>query len=312
MCSRNIPHKIKSRYRHDVARIRNKKSELYTSPESVAHRGFVYLNDDVVINSLSAFEAGKVDEIVEKINLASERGASVAAGASGEGTTVSAGLGKKTTDSLQAEVIRRRTRFSVFEVWMSSLIKRKAIGVFRGWGPDALANVSPGHVVTINGRISIVPLQTGLRAYLWFESEVKAKNPLFKSIDHKTMVEPAATMRFMLGKRDEIGAILRPVGDPGPKVAMTFENQWVVEAISRWNGVFTVVAQVEEVLAAGESWQAMRIIEDAPLTPIEEKTLTDAVAPFREGLEALGVVLDENPTKVEGPALVLRPIAVFR
>src|SRR5690554_2238713 len=106
----------------------------YSRPEARVHRSFVYLNDDIAINSLSALESGKVDEVVEKINLAQERGLSIGlkvgvggAAATGEGST-------KGTDSLQAEVIRRRTRFSVFELWYEALKSRNAIGTFAGWG----------------------------------------------------------------------------------------------------------------------------------------------------------------------------------
>lgn len=40
----------------------------YHRPEKRIHRGFYYLDDETVINSLSAVEAGKVDEVVAKIN----------------------------------------------------------------------------------------------------------------------------------------------------------------------------------------------------------------------------------------------------
>jgi hypothetical protein len=56
----------------------------------------------------------------------------------------------------------------------------------------------------------------------------------------------------------------------------------------------------------------MRIIEDAPITPLESEALVNAVEPFREGLKTLGIQLDETPTKLMGPALVLRPVALYR
>ena len=44
----------------------------YIKPQRRIHRGFFYLDDETVINSLSAVEAGKVDEVVAKINSARE------------------------------------------------------------------------------------------------------------------------------------------------------------------------------------------------------------------------------------------------
>jgi hypothetical protein len=54
----------------------------YRKPKARLHREFVYLNHDTVLNSLSALEAGKVDEIIEKTSEAREGGlsASVTAG----------------------------------------------------------------------------------------------------------------------------------------------------------------------------------------------------------------------------------------
>jgi hypothetical protein len=54
------------------------------------------------------------------------------------------------------------------------------------------------------------------------------------------------------------------------------------------------------------------IIEDAPLTPMEKETLVNATKPFESSLRALGVELGESPTELAGPALILRPIALYR
>jgi GTP cyclohydrolase III len=44
----------------------------YNKPDKMIHRGFYYLDDEIFINSLSAVEAGKVDEVVSKVNSARE------------------------------------------------------------------------------------------------------------------------------------------------------------------------------------------------------------------------------------------------
>jgi hypothetical protein len=48
--------------------------EIYKKPSKKVHRGFFYLNDETVINSLSAVESGKIDEVVAKVNSAREGG----------------------------------------------------------------------------------------------------------------------------------------------------------------------------------------------------------------------------------------------
>jgi len=289
------------------------KGRAFTAPSARAHRGFVYLDDDIVINSLSALESGKVDEVVEKINLAQERGLSIGAKVGVEGVGASAGATSKGSESLQAEVIRRRTRFSIFELWYDALTRRRAIGQFSGWGPDALQGVEVGQVIELRGKIELVPLQTGLRMYLWFVDEVRAGNSIFtKTTKLADLKESEHIVKFVLGKRDELNATIDPIGDSGPKVGISFLKEWLIETVGRWTGVYTLVGQVEEILGAGDSWQTMRIVEDAPLTPLEESTLEEAVKPLADGLKALGIELEDSPTKLMGPAVVVRPIALFR
>ena len=52
----------------------------YKRPKAQLHKEFLYLNYDTVINSLSAFEAGKVDEIIEKVSEAREGGVGASVG----------------------------------------------------------------------------------------------------------------------------------------------------------------------------------------------------------------------------------------
>ena len=287
---------------------------IYAVPSRHAHRGFAYLDDDIVINSLSALESGKVDEVVEKINLAQERGMSVGLRLGTDKIGASADGSGKATESLQAEVIRRRTRFSIFELWYEALRSRNAIGRFEGWGNTALDSVRVGDVIEIRGRIELVPLQTALRMFLWFVNEVRSKNPMFaKGTDLNALTEQEKIVKFLLGRRDEINATLSPVGDPGPAVGISFLNEWIIEPVGRWNGTYSVIAQVEEVLPAGEAWQTMRIIEDAPLTPLEKETIENAIEPFRESTKTFGIDMGEDSNaELAGPALVLRPIALFR
>lgn len=192
---------------------RRAKSAIYEAPKKNPHRGFAYLDDDIVINSLSALESGKVDEVVEKINLAQERGMSVGLKVGTEGVGGSGESNKKRSESLQAEVIRRRTRFSVFELWYEALVSRQGIGRFNGWGPDALAGVEPGEVVEVRGRVEIVPLQVGFRMFLWFAGEVEKDNPLFTEVNSAEIANSASIIKFLLGTRDEINATLTSRGE---------------------------------------------------------------------------------------------------
>lgn len=291
---------------------RSADNQIFSPPKNLAHRGFAYLDDDIVINSLSALESGKVDEVVEKINLAQEGGMRVGVKLGTKAVGVDAGADGKITESLQAEVIRRRTRFSIFELWYEALLKREAIGRFNGWGQKALHGVEAGQVIEMRGTISPVALHTGMRMYLWFANEIREKNPIFKNTSINDLGESEHIMRFLRGRRAETNALIVPQGGDGPTVGASFREEWILEPVGRWHGIFTFIAQVDDVLAEGTSWQAVRIIEDAPLTSLEETVIKQALAPMQQAIGAFGLDVDDESVSISGPGLVLRPIAMFR
>lgn len=57
----------------------------YKKPKHRIHKGFQYLDDETVVNSLSAVEAGKIDEVVSKINSGKEGGLGGKLGYAGAG-----------------------------------------------------------------------------------------------------------------------------------------------------------------------------------------------------------------------------------
>src|ERR1022692_2762549 len=89
---------------------------IYKKPAKQIHRGFFYLNDETVINSLSAFEAGKIDEVMAKVISAREGGFGGGVGMQGAKVEGS----KRSTSSFEEEMVRTRTRFSVYEIWYSN------------------------------------------------------------------------------------------------------------------------------------------------------------------------------------------------
>src|SRR3712207_4622315 len=112
----------------------------YERPVKKIHRGFFYLNDETVINSLSAVESGKIDEVVAKVNSAREGGFGHAPGVIDAGSAGTTG----SKSAFEEEMVRTRTRFSVFELWYQTLLEAKALGSFLGWGPHVLDDVQPG------------------------------------------------------------------------------------------------------------------------------------------------------------------------
>lgn len=287
---------------------------IYKPPSTRIHRGFFYLDDETVINSLSAVESGKIDEVVAKVNSAREGGFGGGVGISGakmEGT-------KKSSSAFEEEMVRTRTRFSIFELWYQTLVEGKALGRFEGWGPDALEGVTAGDTVEFRGVLETAPLQTLLRLFLWFADKAKSQGHLFsqKGEELKETKEAERNIRMMLGDTDaeneQVVVLGRPNGEAGPLVAMPIKTKWLVGTFGQFGGEYTVVAQVDRVVEAGDELPALRLAKEVPATPLEIQTLKEGLVHFVEPAEQMGLKLTESEATIQGPALWLEPLAIYR
>ncbi|MCQ9162773.1 hypothetical protein [Arthrobacter sp. STN4] len=286
----------------------------YNPPKKRVHRGYVYLDDSTVMNSLSAIESGKIDEVVAKINQARDGGfsGSINAGAGAFGGKIEGG--KKTISSFEEEVVRTRTRFSIFEIWYQKIVAEKALGTFSGWDDTVLSAVEPGDTLEVSGALQIVPLQTLFRLFRWFAAQAQDQSSPFaqKGEELKGTKAGLRSLEALLGGTDEVLAMLRPEGDAGPAVAVILDANWLIGGLGRLDGTYTVVAQVEMVLEEGDKWPTLRLTADAPVTKLERDTLTAVVGNFIEPAEALGVTIAADEAELSGPALLLRAIAIYR
>lgn len=285
----------------------------YRKPDKRVHRGFFYLDDETVINSLSAVESGKIDEIVAKVISAREGGFGGGAGFSGVHVEGS----RKSNSSLEEEIVRTRTRFSAFEVWYKGLVEAKAIGRFDGWGADALDDVQPGDTVEFRARLEVTPLQTLVRLFFWFATQARVQGSVFgqKGAELQETKNAERTMRTLIGGDDSENEVLIaafPVGDAGPTVAMPVRREWLIGRLGELGGEYTVIAQVDQVLLAGDEIPAVRLTKEVAPTPLEISTLKEVVGGFTEAAAGLGMEIAESDASITGPALLLTPIAIYK
>jgi hypothetical protein len=136
----------------------------YQKPKKNLHREFFYLNHDTILNSLSAFEAGQIDEILEKTTEASE--GSVDGGVGFKGTRI--GGVKKKQGSIHEELVKTRTRFSSFESWFSRLAEEGALGTFDEWDMEVRDEVAVGDTLHFSADVRVSPLFKMITAYSSF------------------------------------------------------------------------------------------------------------------------------------------------
>lgn len=279
------------------------------------------MDDEVVTNSLSALEAGRIDEIVSKTSAAREGGFGGALRAQTPLGGLEANAGKKNSSNLEEQIVRSRTRFSIFEAWYELLGEMDAVGRFDGWSSNCVNDVSVGDTVEVRGDLTLAPLQTVLRLFFWFmeqaadpETRLTSDEIIEADDDGDDSTEYGLrSVRKMLGiDDDEIPVIALPGNASEPPVLLTLKSAWMIGRLGDLGGEFTIVGQVIQKVGDGEEYPVLRLTRDVTPTPLEIDTLRGVVQGFVEPASALGVVVDPDESVAKGPALVMTPIAIFR
>lgn len=304
------PHQVGSA--HQRSPLGDTMARYRPPSERLKHRGFVYLDDETVINSLSAFEAGKVDEIVAK-NVR-VKGGQIGGGLDARVLKVTGD--RSGSSSFEEEIVKTRTRFSLFNDWYETL-RDRCIGTFDGWAEDILVDVRPGDTVELRGTVRLTAVETLLRLYLWFVDEAKRPESIFSrpQREHQQLKAGAAGVKSMLGSSKDpeiVFADVTPSGGPGPAVLMPLDRRWAIRPLGTLSGTYTIVGQIEEIVSDGDEYPTMRITSEVPVTKLEADTLKSAVGKFAEPAATFGLEIDESSASLNGPALILRPIAIFR
>lgn len=285
----------------------------YNRPKKRLHREFLYLDHETIINSLSALESGKVDEIIAKVSEASEGGIE---GGLGYGPAkISAG--KKKTANIEEELRRTRTWFSAFEAWLTTLEEADAVGTLDSWDVETRNDLEVGDTVRFTARVTLSPLQQVFLTFISFANESGNADSAFK-VPSTKVAEIKKTARMMAGwMRGSSDAkafmvYLSPLGVAEPVVAARLQETYIVGGTQAIEGEYTVVAQVESLVAPDAAVPAIRVLRDAPPTPIETTSITTAMANFVDPSKTLGVEITERDITLQHPAVIVHPIAIYR
>jgi hypothetical protein len=285
----------------------------YNAPKAHLHQEFLYLNHDTVLNALSAFEAGKVDEIIEKTAEAKDGGAGISVGAG----PVKGGAGKKKQASIQEELVRTRTWFSAFDSWHRFLKDNDAIGTFDGWDSEVRNELSVGDTIEFQADVRLSPLHKLLTTFLSYAAGAGTANSPFQ-VAGKEAAEAKKTARMMeqwiMGRegRRNLAVYFLPFGTESPRIVARFDEKYIIGGLDNAEGRFTVIAQVDTLLQQGERESAIRIMREVPPTPKEIETVHEAMLNFVEPAKELGVELDETDLAIPYPAVIVRAIAVYK
>lgn len=287
----------------------------YISPKENVHKSFVYLDDDIVANSLSALEAGKIDEIVSKGVTAREGGINggLAAGIGSFSANVSGG--KKSNNTLEEELVRKRTRFSIFETWYDILKSKSGLGKFEDSGKSELSDIKIGETLKVTGNIETREIFSLIRAYSDYAKASKIPGHPFyaKGEAQKEIAKANSNFEYIFGKE---GSRIIPasldLGEKDDQFTFLLKEKWLVDPDASLKGNFTLVGQVVDRLEENEWLPTIRLLPKIPPTEFERNTVSDMLKNFNERVETFGFSNVEKMGEFNGPAVVVEPIAIFR
>lgn len=285
----------------------------YKKPKVRLHREFLYLNSDAVINSLSAFESGKVDEIIEKVSEAREGGIDVSLGYS----ATKLGAGKRKASNFEEELTRSRTNFSAFEAWYRHLKGEGALGELTAWDQETRNEIEVGDTIEFKASITLSPIQRVFLTFIDFANESSNPDSALKQPTTK-VAETKKTARMMSGwmkgrgSGKSIMVSISPVGVDTPRVIARLDEANLVSGTQFVEGDFTVIAQVESLIKKGEAVPAIRILRETPPTPKETELITQALQGLIEPAAAFGIEIAADDITIVYPGVILNAVAIFR
>lgn len=285
----------------------------YRKPKRHLHREFVYLNYDSILNSLSAIEAGKIDEIIHKANEGREGGIE---GSLGAGPVKGTG-GRKRSSTIQEELVRTRTWFSAFDSWYTYLTDADAIGTFETWGMEVRDELEVGDTIRFQADVSISPLHKVFRTFIAFAADAGKPNSPFrlKGAELQEVKKNASMMTNWMGGKDQLTHLpvyFGPGGVAEPRMLGRLEDQYIIGSSEAIEGQYTIIGQVESLLKNDEVISAIRVIRDLPPTPLEVETINEAMLHLIEPAKELGVEIDPSDINVPPPAVLIRPVAIYQ
>ena len=286
----------------------------YISPKENLHKSFVYLDDDIVTNSLSALEAGKIDEIVSKGVTAREGGFNGGLGASLGTVSAKVSGGKKSNNTFEEELVRKRTRFSIFETWYDILKSKDGLGRVEVSEKSNVSNIKIGETLQVSGNIETREIFSLVRAYSDYAKASKIPGHPFyvKGEAQKEIVKANLNFEYIFGKEgDRIIPASLDLGKEEDRFTFLLKESWLVNPDISLKGYFTLVGQVIGRLEKDEWLPTIRLLTKIPPTEFERKTVTEMLENFKE-VKTFGFDEVEKMGEFNGPAVVVEPIAIFR
>lgn len=291
----------------------------FKKPKSSVYKRFLYVDEAEVLNSLSGIEGGAIEEILQTMGEEGSKGLGIDVGASvpAAGSATARGNVKK-SQKLEEEIRRKRTIHSATVALLDKLQKDEAIGIIEGpYTPEIYEQLEENMPLQFEAEIRVHPLHQ-------LVSVVKAWAEMARDFgfDKKETNEINAVARQIEtafhgrdGKRRTIVVFAETEGDdPDYRFVLPIRANDLLVPLDDFTGRATFVAQVDHILDEGEEVLAARVIRNSPVLPAEREMMLEMLPAFQEleGEAGIGLTIDEEDIVLRKPAIILKPICIYR
>lgn len=285
----------------------------FKKPESTLYRTFLYLNSNDTINFLSGLQGGDVDQILLRTEDSGGHGL-------GGGVTagpVKAEAKKNKNRRREEELLLKRTMHSAATTMLQKVHDAKAIGVIDGpYGPEIRDQLEENMLLEFKAEIRVHPLHQAVNvlkefstvAPQWGLSKAEVKGLPQAAQQMERMFQGGGNKKSLLFYAEADGA------DREHKLVLPVKDEHLLVPLDEFGGRATFVAQVDKIPADGEEVLAARIIKNSPVLPAEKKAMLELVPELQEALAApeIGIHLDEDDIVLKEPAVILKPLFIYR
>jgi hypothetical protein len=281
----------------------------FTPPKTNVFKQFVILDSDGVVSALSAIDGGQIDEIL--VRSAEERDGGIG-GEVGAGSVKARGKRSKSR-KVEEEIRRARTRHAAAAKLLEALHKHDSIGVVAGTLDSEVAGqLESGMVLQLRASLHLHPLHQA-------DQMVRSFIEVGPKVDQKQVAKELREMLDIWGVitgtgRDEAPVLLEPTtaDEQNPRLLLPVAREDLEVDLDDVLGDVTLIAQVEQLIGEGDTYQVIRVLRGGPATSLERGAVDEILPELVSGLSELGVDISEDDVFVTGPAIVLRPICAYR
>jgi hypothetical protein len=297
-----------------------------TGVERSAYARFLLIDEDDVINSMSALEGGKIDEILTKTREVRSKG-------------VSAGMGThlptvgdariKATDSqageYEEEVLRKRTVHSATVALLDALHEEEDIHrIQANYGPEAYEQLQENMLLEVRAKIRVHPLHQAvsvLQRWAVFGNSLDlAEDPEdYADFDTDEFADFATKIEERFQDKDQREQVLLVFLETENasreyRLIVPIKKDHLLVPLDEFAGMATFVVQVEHILDEDEQVLAGRLNRNYPDVPpeIELARKTRSILENLFEKQRIGLKIDEKDVVLRKPSVVLRPICIYK